>query len=86
MDLSFGWTASAFIFKQKYCTRRDWKPKHAEKFYKGREIVAIDTDRRCQGREIGKIKLTHDAVRESTQNMPESDFKILNSYCVTVSI
>jgi len=75
MEISFGWTAAPFVMRQKFCTRRNWKLIHAEKFHKDREVVAIDTDRRCGGKPIGLIKLTQDAMLESTSCMPDADFK-----------
>jgi hypothetical protein len=75
LEISFGYTSPAFILLQKVLTRRCWKASHVKKFYSGKRVRAINTDRRCGGKPIGEIELTHDVIEQPTGLMPESDFK-----------
>lgn len=72
LELSFGWTSPALLAGVKTRTRRDWKPIHAAKFRTGREVRAIDKDRRAGGKPIAILRLTRDAYLSA--EYPEADW------------
>ena len=77
--ISFGWTWPAFVAREKWCTRRDWKPRHVEAFrkaFRDRELVeGLDKVFFAGGKRIGTLRLTHEPYQENLREMPLADYK-----------
>lgn len=76
MILSFAATSPALLAGAKTCTRREYKPSHAAKFTKGKELDAWTTLPYVPGaHKIARIRLTADATLEPLSAMPDSDYE-----------
>lgn len=73
--ISFGWTAPAFIARQKTVTRRDWKPAHAARFKTGQKFCATDRASFLGGKPIGAGRLLQAPYLELSSEIPYSDWQ-----------
>lgn len=60
--ISFAWTTDALRAGRKTATCRDWSPEYARRFRAGDLVAAYDRQPRFKGRQVGTIRLTHDAT------------------------
>lgn len=70
--ISFAWTSPAFCNRQKFVTRRNWKPDYAATFKSGDELVVYDRSPRTRSalvtpKEIGLIKLAENPYPSYTR-------------------
>lgn len=61
-SISFAWTTEALLAGRKTATCRDWKPGYAAGFRAGDLVAAYDRQPRFRGKQVGVIRLTHDAT------------------------
>jgi len=61
-NISFAWTTDALLAGRKTCTCRDWDADYAARFKAGDLIAAYDRSPRFKGKQIGTLRLTHDAT------------------------
>lgn len=73
-EISFNWTATAFLAGAKTVTRRDWKDSYAKTFKKDELVAAYDKQRRFGGKRIGTIQLTKDPYKQSTAELTIEDW------------
>ncbi len=73
-EISFSWTAPAFLAGVKTVTRREWNDRYAKTFKKGEIVAAYDKQRRFGGRKIGLIKLIQVPYKENITDMPSEDW------------
>ena len=73
--ISFAWTTPALVHGQKTVTRRNWDDGYAMSFHAGEAVAAYDRDPRHGGKHVAIIRLTRNPYRESTLEMPASDYR-----------
>jgi hypothetical protein len=73
--ISCAWTTPAVLTMNKTCTRRDWKPSHAASFRVGDEVLLMDKVPFHHGKGIAIVRITHPVIRQSTLQMPSSDWE-----------
>ena len=73
--VSFAWATPALLAGAKTVTRRDWRPRYAEQFRAGDEVLAYDRSPRYGGKPVARIRLTQRPYRESTRQAPPSDYQ-----------
>lgn len=82
MIISFGHTTPALLAGRKTVTRRDWSDRQFEIIHRyWQQGLALDAwsasprNRAADPKAVGKIVMTHEPVRESSDVAPESDYE-----------
>jgi hypothetical protein len=74
MHITFSATTDALLARQKTVTRRNWKPRHANKFKPDDLVAAYDRSPRNGGRRVAVIRITDPPRLESTGSMPPEEW------------
>ena len=85
MIVSFALTEAEFLAGKKTCTRRRWKPEHAEHWKAGTVHHAWSKVPYAKGaRFLGLIRATADAYLERLADMPIADLAAEGGMCATI--
>ncbi len=73
--ISFAWTTRAILNRAKCATRRLWSDKYAQRFKKGDQVEAWNTQPHFKGaKKIALIELSCDPFRQALGEMTYADF------------
>ena len=74
-SISFAWTTVAVRARAKKCTRRNWTPEYARRFFEGQKVLGITRNYRFGGTPFAIVQLTADPCSERTGKMTEQDYE-----------